>query len=514
MGFCESAAEWAARLRPADVPERPAARARLQEASILAAGEAGREAARPFAAHAPDGPLGEVFAGAAASIAHDWDDYLYMGHTGHSSVWTARAFAPDDPERAFVAQVAGNEVAGRLGAALFLGPHNGQFWSSIHCASAAVAAGVAIGLEERQLAHALAISLYQPPYGLWPGFMGPDTKLLTAAQPAVDGARAALLAADGVTGPLGVVEDPRGLLAHLSFAGRPRMLGELGNVWLTDTLAFKRHPGCAYLQAAVEAAVAAGVQAGEIARIDVAAGYLTVGMEHLGAAAGLTPVGVTFSTARSVAVAALAGRLTHEELAPAWLASHADEIEALASRVRVRHDWDHTLAGVRGVLDAGASLGDVPARAWPRVLRRMRELGMTEGALSLRDLRELARRRDVRRELAGALRGGHAAGIARLDTERLRMRFPCRLTIALRSGGTLGVDGEESGASARPLADQRAVLAEKCAVVGLSADLVRDERLRDELAARVGHLDVDEAEAPAALDDPGLGAKVDAARGA
>jgi 2-methylcitrate dehydratase PrpD len=474
MGFCESAAEWAAALRPGDVPERAAARARLQEASVLAAGEAGREAARPFAAHAPEGPLGEVFAGAAASIAHDWDDYLYMGHTGHSSVWTARAFAPDDPDRALCAQVAGNEVAGRLGAALFLGPHNGQFWSSIHCASAAAAAGVALGLPPRQLAHALAISLYQPPYGLWPGFMGPDSKLLTAAQPAVDGARAALLAGDGVTGPLGVVEDPRGLLAHLSFAGRPKMLGELGRIWLTDTLAFKRFPGCAYLQAAVDGILSAGVAAADVERVDVAAGYLTAAMERLGAAAGLTPVGVNFSTARSVAVAALAGRLTHEELSPAHLASHADAIEALASRVRVHHDWDLTMEGLRGVLDAGASLGDVRLRAWPRVLRRVRELGMDEASLSLRDLRELAGRRDLRRELAGTLRRGHGDGIARLDTARLRMRFPCRLRIELRSGRVVDVDGRETGASARPVEDQRAVVEEKCAAAGLSADLVHD----------------------------------------
>src|SRR5204862_5363234 len=113
------------------------------------------------------------------------------------------------------------------------------------------------------------------------GLHGPDTKLLTAAQPAVDGARAALLAAEGVTGPLGVVEDPRGLLTHLSFAPRPRMLGELGRVWLTDTLAFKRHPGCAYLQAAIDATLAGGVSARKIERIDVSAGYLTVGMERL-----------------------------------------------------------------------------------------------------------------------------------------------------------------------------------------------------------------------------------------
>jgi hypothetical protein len=514
MTFCEGAAGWAASLTPAALPPRVAARARLQTASILAAGEAGRDAARPFAAHAPDGPLGEVFAGAAASIAHDWDDYLYMGHTGHSAVWTARAFSPGEPERALVAQVAGNEVAGRLGAALFLGPHNGQFWSSIHCASAATAAGVAMGLDERRLAHAIAISLYQPPYGLWPGFMGPGSKLLTAAQPAVDGARAALLASDGVTGPLGVVEDPRGLLAHLSFAGRPRMLGELGRVWLTDTLAFKRFPGCAYLQAAVDGILRAGVRAEEIDRVEVAAGYLTAGMEKLGARAELTPVGVNFSAARSVAVAALAGRLTHEELAPEWLAARRGEIEALAARVRVRHDWELTLAALRGLIDAGASIGDVPPRAWPRVLHRVRELAMDEAALPLGELRALLGRRDLRRELGSMLRRGHRAGIARLDTSRLEMRFPCRLHVVLRSGRTLVVDGEEAGASARPVDDQRAVVAEKCAAVGLSADLVGHDALRDEVIVRPGHLDVDEAQAAPALHDTRERTQVDAARGA
>ena len=72
---------------------------------------------------------------------------------------------------------------------------------------------VALGLDAERTAHALAIALYQPPYGLWPGFMGPQTKLLTAAEPAAAGARAALLAAEGVTGALDVIEHPRGLLA-------------------------------------------------------------------------------------------------------------------------------------------------------------------------------------------------------------------------------------------------------------------------------------------------------------
>jgi MmgE/PrpD C-terminal domain len=258
---------------------------------------------------------------------------------------------------------------------------------------------------------------------------------------------------------------------HLSFAPRPRMLGSLASVWLTDTLAFKRFPGCAYLQAAVDAMLAARIAPEEIERVDIEAGFLTVGMEKLGAQAGLTPVGVTFSSARSVAVAALAGRLTHEELSREWLDERAGEIAALARRVHLSHDWELTFRGVRGAVDAGASLGDVPPRAWPRVLRRMRELGMDEAALSGRDLRELISRRDLRRQLGHAIRSGHRAGIARLETDRLEMRFPCRLRILARSGEVTEIDGAETGASARPLEEQRGVIREKCAAVGLAAEL-------------------------------------------
>jgi MmgE/PrpD N-terminal domain len=463
MTVCEDIGAWAAGLSLADVPERALERARLQTASILAGARAGERAAAPFASVAPDGPLGEVYSGAAASIAHDWDDYLFMGHTGHSAVWVARAFT-DDADRALAAQVAGNEVGGRLGAALFLGPHNGQFWSSIHCGSAAAAAGVALGLDAERIAHALAIALYQPPYGLWPGFMGPDSKLLTAAEPAVQGARAALLAAQGVTGALDVIEDRRGLLANFSFAPRPAMLGGLGEVWLTDTLAFKPRPGCAYLQAP-----GLEIDSADVGEIEVDAGYLTVGMESLGARAGLTPIGVTFSAARSLAVALVAGRLTHEELEPEWLAAHREDIEALAGRVRLRHDWGMTLATMRGTVEAGATVRDVRLGAWPRVLRRMRELGMDEASLSREDLRALAASRAHRSELRRLLSRPGGGGIAAIDTGAMRLAFPCRLRVRLRSGGVREAAGAEPGGGGAALAEQRAVVEAKCNAVGAGA---------------------------------------------
>jgi 2-methylcitrate dehydratase PrpD len=144
-------------------------------------------------------------------------------------------------------------------------------------------------------------------------------------------------------------------------------------VWLSDTLAFKPYPGCAYLQAAVDAALSAEVSPGEVSAVEIAGGYLTAGMETLGERAGLRPVGVTFSAKLSVAVAMLAGRLTHNELSEAWLTDNESQVRELAARTTVRHDWELTLATLEGAARAGATLREVPLRAWPGVRRRLRE---------------------------------------------------------------------------------------------------------------------------------------------
>lgn len=474
MTICEEIAEWVTGLRVADLPASVRERAELQAMCVAAGRSAGAAAAAPFASVAPDGPVGGIYRSAAASIAHDWDDYLFMGHTGHSAVPAAAAFA-SDPERALLAQVAANEVAGRLGAALFLGPHNGQFWASIHCASAAVAASVGLGLSAERTAHALAIALYQPPFGMWPGFMGPQSKLLTAAEPAAVGARAALLAADGVTGALDVIEHPRGVLSSLSFAPRPAMFGALGRVWLTDTLAYKRLPGCAYLQSVGEAALASGVGADEVAGVEIEAGWLTCEMEELGRGADLTPIRVNFSATLTTAIALLAGRLTPAQLDPDWLAANEAQVRALAARVTLGHDPALTALTLRGTLEAGAS-PDLGLRDLLRIRRRLGDANMEEANPGPAVLRALVTDGNLRRHLGRSLRdrladraGGADGGIAALDTTALRMTFPSRLRIRLRDGSTRLIEGSEPGSCGRPLAEQRIVVEERLAVAGVAA---------------------------------------------
>jgi 2-methylcitrate dehydratase PrpD len=488
----EQFADWVSDLSADAIPERVRERARLQAMNTVAAGLAGatapavqrlREATAHWAAPGGVGVIGSdnewepaaaAYANAAASMAHDWDDYLYMGHTGHSAVWASRAIADvtgASGDDVLAAQVAANEIEGRLGAALFLGPHNGQFWSSIHCAGAAAAAARLRRLDPQQTAHAIAIALYQPPFGLWPGFMGPDTKVLTAAEPVAQGLRAAMLAASGFTGPLDVIESRRGFLSHFSYAPRPELLDGVGRSWLTDTLAYKQHPGCAYLQAAVEAVLRLreqnGFEAGDVARIDVRAGWLTVAMEKLAAGEPLTAVRVNFSLALSCAVALTAGRLTHEELSPEWLADNDDDLRDLAARVFLDHDWELTAKTLRA---AGASANDLPLRKLPTLRRRMQETGMESLSLTPRDLREAAR---------------HLLGRGQTPPNggQPRMTFPCHVAIRLRSGSVLEADGREIGGSGAPLAEQQRVVDEKFDAVREAAEIPKAWRRRPTPAA-------------------------------
>jgi MmgE/PrpD N-terminal domain/MmgE/PrpD C-terminal domain len=410
-----------------------------------------------------------------------------MGHTGHSAVWAARAIGDvtgASGDDILAAQIAANEIEARLGAALFIGPHNGQFWSSIHCAGAAAAAARLRRLDPEQTAHAIAIALYQPPYGLWPGFMGPDTKLLTAAEPVAQGMRAAILAASGFTGPLDVIESRRGFLSHFSYAPRPALLDGLGQSWLTDTIAYKEHPGCAYLQPAVEAVLRLqadnGFEAGDVARVDVRAGWLTTTMEKLSAGEPLTSVRVNFSVALSCAAALSAGRLTHEELTPEWLSEHEDDLRDLATRVFLEHDWELTAKTIQA---AGGSTADLPLRRLPSIRRRMQDTGMDEVGLGLADLREAARhlRGSGIRGLAVSpwrrsdtpTDGGHA-----FDAANIRMTFPCHVAIHLRSGGVLETDGRERGGSGASVEEQEAVVSARFAIAHEAAEMPKAWRRR------------------------------------
>jgi 2-methylcitrate dehydratase PrpD len=144
----------------------------------------------------------------------------------------------------------------------------------------------------------------------------------------------------------------------------------LGERWVTDTIAYKKYPGCAYIGTTMDALFAAcaegGVAAADVERVEVTANLLTVEMTnisapHLQPGAPLSPIHINFSIPYSVAVGLAGGRLGSRELGRAFLDAHDAEIRALAGRVELTHDWGMS----RRVVEAFGGGADL-ARLAPR----------------------------------------------------------------------------------------------------------------------------------------------------
>ena len=456
LTIVEEIAAWAHGLGPRDVPPDVTDLCRAQQRSVLgslaasARNAAARRVISAVAHDAGEGPApllttdrsvtvdDALYAAAALSMALDFDDYVCFGHSGHSSVLVPLFLGYDGAGEGadqLAAQVVANEVEARLGGACLIGPLNGQMWSFIHAAGAALATGKLLGLDEKSLAHALALALYQAPRPVVPGFMAPDSKLLTAAEPIGQGLRAARLAARGVTGPLDVLDRSAGFFSAFSYAPIRGLLGGLGEGWATKTLCVKPYPGCAYIDSTVDAlAELAPVDPREVERVEVHAGLLTCGMDALSRryAQGedITPVTINFSLGLNVAVFLLAGRLGPEEIDETWLRDHSSDLRDLADRVHLEHDWELT----RSATPSFARL--LPPR---RVRREVGGAALARGLLRAR--RDHPRvpfgPGDVRSLLAELRRGSGARQTSSYwdpaVLEDFRMELPARVTITTKS---------------------------------------------------------------------------------
>ena len=373
MTRIERLARFARRIHHEDAPASVQSRLRMQSLSVLGASAAARHAddaapALRVAALSPgDLPVlpglprldlrGAIRAASTLSLVHDHDDYLLCGHTGHSAHWavwlvaSSRGASWDDT---LSAQLAVNEVLARLGGMAILGRSNGQAWIFLQTVGGALAAGLLHGLDERRLAHAMALALQNAPICDWRSFRG-GGKAHLIANPLLAGLDAAALAAEGADGPIDLLEEGSDLLAALT-GGRPAFgwIDTLEDTWLTETLAIKARPGCAYLLSAVEALEqihqellaerGQGLQAQEVLRIDVDAALPTFAMERLfgpspsPGPSRIEPVAVNFSVARSLALWLIRGSLTPRDLRLHVLGQVHREMTELVPRIHVHHD--------------------------------------------------------------------------------------------------------------------------------------------------------------------------------
>ncbi|MBW1809248.1 MAG: MmgE/PrpD family protein [Deltaproteobacteria bacterium] len=488
----ERIAAWSTALRFEDIPDRVVEKAKLQLLSMIAAVYAGyptrtartiREVILSTRANGrstvfPQGdrssPTVAVVANAAASMALDFDDYLFLGHTGHSAVLASFAQAQEsglDGKSALLAQIIGNEVGGRLGASVVLGPQNGQLWTHLHAPVAACVGAKLLGLTAEQTSHAMALALYQPPFAMWPGFMGPDSKLLSAAFPARDGLLCASLASWGLTGPLDILDSEIGFGQHFAHHYLPGMFTGFGQAWVSDTLSFKIYPGCAYLDSILdalfenmkqfEAVHNRPFEPADLVKITVRTSLLSSEMNHLSTLSSgdpCTPVRINFSIPYSLAMGLLKGKLGPLELAEEELDQCRQELQAMSEKIEIVHDWSLTLEMVEKISDhlpLRALLGIIDFR---KILAVRNEVGRQLGTTLIPSPKDLlrigsflwARAPGLVRQASRAAANGFGqlslerkdkqAGefdLAQADFENMPMPFGSEVTMQLRGNQKL-----------------------------------------------------------------------------
>lgn len=439
-------AQTAARYQVLNMVAAVHAAARSEETECIAgglAGFAGRGRSTVLTSATKLATHDAALANAAYSMAQDFDDIIWMGHTCHSAVFASLAVAEHEGASAsafLTAVIAANEVAGRLGATSFLGPLNGQMWTFIHLVSAAAATAKLLGLDAEQTTNALAIALSQPNFALQPGFMAPSSKLLAAATPTATGIQAAYFARAGMTGEARIIEDPKGFWARFSYLPLPAMADGLGEQWALDTLTVKTYPGCHYFQTACTALERiierlGGVEATAVKRVVVETTKLGTEVtrfagEYAAVRGTITPVNVNFDLGVTLAILLTAGRLTSDEVQPRWLAAHSDELHRLREKTKVVHAPQLTLRTIESARAIGAgrdSLATITASDIVSLVRRYRQ----EYRSSLVGPKEAV-------QWAEAVLRSFADRTTAVGTssKAIGLYFPARVTVELTDGRT------------------------------------------------------------------------------
>jgi 2-methylcitrate dehydratase PrpD len=193
-----------------------------------------------------------AFVNGTAAHGEDFDDTFEGGPVHAGAVIVPAVLAAcerhnPDGRMALIGIAVGTEVMCRLSLVVPKAVHKAGFHPTavFGAMGAAAGAGAALGLNARQIVHALGIAgsmaggiIEYLAEGAW-------TKRLHAGWAAQSGIRAALLARGGFVGPRTVFEGVHGLFngfAHTAEGDYAVLTGDFGTRWVTDTLAFKPYP--------------------------------------------------------------------------------------------------------------------------------------------------------------------------------------------------------------------------------------------------------------------------------
>ena len=402
--FPDRAARWAVKVEYRDIP-RPVRRAAKAQLTGTV-GAALRTRAHPIgdriaaATRAADRGPATVLGGnradpepaavgnAALSLGLGFEGSILGGSIGPSSVFVPLAYgeaAEVDGEELLAAQIAANEIAGRLGAATAVGPFSGTNAVWIHAASAAVGRAVIEGDDAGTIADALALALSQPQRPIEGSWGDSDSGALAAGDPiraglaALEGARA------GLTGSRALFDEDGALLSTLSARPVEGYLTGFGERWHTAAASVAGVPGSVPLAAATEAALEARGRFDRgrttIDRVEVAGPHTLVSGDS-----GVQP---DSEAERSVAASlrsvplAVATALVEGEIVPSRVGTPTPGIERVADRVGVEHDPSLTVAALRSAVPEGIDVRSVGRIVAPSVVRAVGPVGTLRHPVSV-----------------------------------------------------------------------------------------------------------------------------------
>ena len=482
--FLERAARWACDLEYRDVPRhvRRAATAQLTStvgagvwtlshplgeriAARVNAGQRGHDA--PFLGGDGRSVADAAAGNAALSTALEFDDEILGGPLGRSSVWVPLAYAEAtgaDGERTLVAQVAANEIAGRLAAATVPSPFRDRRIPYAQAAGAAVGRGVVEGDDPETLASALASALSQPARSLEASALGSESAVWSASGPIRTGLDAVDIARAGLSGAVDLVEADEGLLASVADRPLPAFLDGFGERWHTRALTVAAHPVDADVAAPVEAAlqVRGRFDRGRtsVERVDVHASLFTTATDERAAgylAGPESPPGALSRTVPfNVAVALVDGEHT-----PVQVGTRLGDaaIWRLAERVSVHQDGAFTRAAMASEVPVGAMVRGMGPSI---VADAATHLGLRTTLRNLPTLLRFVRSRGLPTDLSTA-EGGLGA----------------RVEVTTTDGRTVEATIDRpTGFAGGPLAELRAVARKKCHT-GLQSSEIRESTARE-----------------------------------
>lgn len=281
-----------------------------------------------------------------ASHTIEFDDIFREGlyHPGSPVIAAALAAAQQvgaSGETLLRGVISGYEISNRIAAAMV--PAHYDWWhttATVGFFGAAAASATILALDEEQAAHAQG-TVGTMAAGLQQAFRADAmSKPIHAGRAAEGGLTAALMAAEGVTGALDILEGERGFGNAMSVDvdWAPALEG-LGEDFTITRITQKNHAACGHLHAAIDAVLALraahGLTADTVKRINV--GSYQKSKEICGNANPKTPYEAKFSTHYCAALALRTGRSLRTRDFTTDLVSDA-ALRAMMARVSLEVD--------------------------------------------------------------------------------------------------------------------------------------------------------------------------------